>query len=211
MKIGIFGGTFDPVHMGHLRVAEEIRESFSLERIVFVPVLMPPHKRGCRITGADDRIHMLKAGIRGNRFFRMSEVEIRRGGVSYTIDTLKDFEKQFGEVYFLIGVDAFSEISTWHTYRELFRHAHFIVMTRPTRNQSSLLDMLPRDIRDEVKALDENTLEHASGKRIYLRGITQLDISSTKIKELLKDGRSVRYLVPGPVERYILQRRLYRT
>jgi nicotinate-nucleotide adenylyltransferase len=211
MKIGIFGGTFDPVHMGHLRVAEEVRESFSLERIVFVPVLMPPHKRDYRIAEADDRLHMLRAGTRGNRFFQTSETEIRRGGVSYTIDTLKGFEKRFGEVYFLIGIDAFSEIDTWHAYRELFRHAHFIVMTRPTRNQSSLLNLLPRDIRDEVRVLDENTLEHTSGKRIYLRGITQLDISSTKIKELLKNGRSVRYLVPGPVEKYIHQRGLYGT
>ena len=211
MKIGIFGGTFDPVHTGHLRVAEEVRESFSLERIVFVPVLMPPHKRDYRIAEADDRLHMLRAGTRGNRFFQTSETEIRRGGVSYTIDTLKGFEKRFGEVYFLIGIDAFSEIDTWHAYRELFRHAHFIVMTRPTRNQSSLLNLLPRDIQDEVRALDENILEHTSGKRIYLRGITQLDISSTKIKELLKNGRSVRYLVPGPVERYIHQRGLYGT
>lgn len=211
MKIGIFGGTFDPVHMGHLRVAEEIRESFSLERIVFVPVFMPPHKKDCRIVEAGDRLHMLKAGTRGNRFFQTSEIEIRRGGVSYTIDTLKGFEKRFREVYFLIGIDAFSEIHTWHAYRELFCHTHFIVMTRPARKQSSLLNILPHGIQDEVRVLDESTLEHTSGKRIYLREITQLDISSTKIKELLKNGRSVRYLVPGSVERYIYQRGLYKT
>jgi nicotinate-nucleotide adenylyltransferase len=211
MKVGIFGGTFDPVHMGHLRVAEEIRESFSLERIVFVPVLMPPHKRECRITGAGDRLHMLKAGMRGNRFFQASEVEIQRGGVSYTIDTLKFFEERFGEVYFLIGIDAFSEIHTWHAYRELFRHTHFIVMMRPARKRSSLMNTLPHDIQKEVRVIEENILEHRSGKRIYLHEITQLDISSTKIKELLRSGRSVRYLVPGPVERYINQRGLYRT
>ncbi|HNT67534.1 MAG TPA: nicotinate-nucleotide adenylyltransferase [Syntrophorhabdaceae bacterium] len=210
MKIGIFGGTFDPVHIGHLRVAEEIREAFSLERIVFVPVFVPPHKRNCRITGADDRLHMLKAGTRGNRFFRTSEIEIQRGGISYTLDTLKVFEKRFGEVYFLIGIDAFSDIHTWHAYRELFSHAHFIVMTRPAHTQPPLFDVLPDDVRGEVKALDEATLEHASGRRIYLHEITQLDISSTKIKKLLKSGRSVRYLVPGSVERYIHQRRLYR-
>jgi nicotinate-nucleotide adenylyltransferase len=211
MKIGIFGGTFDPVHMGHLRVAEEIRELFFLERIFFVPVFMPPHKRDYRIAEAEDRLHMLKAGTRGNRFFQTSEIEIRRGGVSYTIDTLKSFEKRFKEVYFLIGIDAFSEINTWHAYRELFHHTHFIVMTRPARKQPSLLNALPHDMKDEVRALDESTLEHPSGKRIYLHEITQLDISSTKIKELLKNGRSVRYLVPGSVERYIYQRGLYRT
>lgn len=209
MKIGIFGGTFDPVHIGHLRVAEEIREAFSLERIVFVPVFMPPHKRNCSIAEAGDRLHMLKAGIRGNRFFQTSGIEIQRGGVTYTIDTLKVFEKRFKEVYFLIGIDAFSEIHTWRAYRELFSHTHFIVMTRPAHKQSVLINILPHDVRDEVKVLNDSTVEHSSGRRIYLYEITQLDVSSTKIKELLKSGRSVRYLVPGSVERYIYQRGLY--
>ncbi len=211
MKIGIFGGTFDPVHMGHLRVAEEVREFFSLERIVFIPVFIPPHKRGHRITDAGDRLEMLKAGTRGNRFFQTSEIEIQRKGVSYTIDTLRAFEKRSRETYFLIGIDAFSEIHTWHEYGKLFYHSHFIVMTRPARKQSSLPNILPHDMRKEVRVIDENILEHQSGNRIYLHEITQLDISSTKIKQLLQNGRSVRYLVPGPVERYINQRGLYRT
>jgi len=171
---------------------------------------VPPHNRYCRISGADERLYMLKAGTRGNWFFRTSEIEIQRGGISYTLDTLKVFEKRFGEVYFLIGIDAFSDIHTWHAYRELFSHANFIVMTRPAHTQSPLFDVLPDDVRGEVKVLDEATLEHASGRRIYLHEITQLDISSTKIKKLLKSGRSVRYLVPGSVERYIYQKRLYR-
>src|SRR5512145_1392779 len=150
MAIGIFGGTFDPVHMGHLRVAEEIREIFSLERIYFVPGGMPPHKRRRKITNAEERLHMLKAATKGNRFFRVSEIEMKRSGPSYTIDTLRVFEKRFSDLYFLIGIDAFSEINTWHLYRELFHHANFIVMTRPSGTKESIPKMLPEDVKKDI-------------------------------------------------------------
>jgi nicotinate-nucleotide adenylyltransferase len=211
MAIGLFGGTFDPIHMGHLRIAEEIREDFSLERIYFIPDGIPPHKRGHAITGTDERLHMIKAAIRGNRFFRVSEIEARRSGPSYTIDTLKHFGKRFEELYFLIGIDAFSEIETWHLYKELFYHTHFIVMTRPTANRRTLPGMIPRDVKKDVEKVSETVCGHISGKKIYLHDITQIDISSTKVKELLKKHRSIRYLVPASVEKIITERGLYRT
>jgi len=209
MAVGIFGGTFDPIHIGHLRVAEEIREEFSLERIYFVPGGVPPHKRGRVVTDADERLRMVRAAIRGNRFFRVSGMEVRRDGFSYTIDTLRQFEKRFDELYFLIGVDAFSEINTWHCYRELFYYTNFIVMTRPTGKRATVSQMLPRDVSQDVKKIDDITFEHASGRKIYVKDITKIDISSTKVKELLKRGRSIRYLVPGGVERIIREKGLY--
>jgi nicotinate-nucleotide adenylyltransferase len=209
MATGIFGGTFDPIHMGHLRVAEEIREIFSLERIYFVPGGIPPHKRRRKITAAEERARMVKAAVKGNRFFRVSEIEIKRSGPSYTIDTLKAFKKRFNELYFIIGIDAFSQINTWHLYQELFYHTNFIVMTRPSGKKQTILEMLPVDVRREIKKSTDTVCAHGSGRKIYLHDITQIDISSTKIKELLKKHRSIRYLVPASVENIIIERGLY--
>ena len=210
MAVGIFGGTFDPIHMGHLRVAEEIRELYSLEKVYFVPGGKPPHKRRQAIATAEERLRMLRSAIRGNAGFSASTIETGREGFSYTIDTLKRFEKRFDDLYFLIGIDAFSEVSTWHRYKELFSRTHFIVMTRPTQSRQPIEKMLPGDVRKEFKKIDETTHRHASGKTICLHDITQIDISSTKIKEYLKNGHSIRYLVPASVEKIIYDRGLYR-
>lgn len=209
MAIGIFGGTFDPIHMGHLRVAEEIREIFFLEKIYFVPGGIPPHKKRQGITDAEERLRMVKTAVKDNRFFRVSEVETKRTGPSYTIDTLKAFEKRFDDLHFIIGIDAFSQIDTWHQYRELFYHTNFIVMTRPSGKKQTIPEMLPGDIRKEIRKSNDAVWTHKSGKKIYLHDITQIDISSTKIKELLKKHRSIRYLVPASVERTIAERGLY--
>jgi nicotinate-nucleotide adenylyltransferase len=209
MAIGIFGGTFDPIHMGHLRVAEEIREIFSLERIYFVPGGIPPHKRKRGIAASEERLCMVKASVKGNSFFRVSEIETKRSGPSYTIDTLKDFEKRFDELYFLIGIDAFSQIDTWHLYQKLFYHTNFIVMTRPSGKKQTISKMLPGDVKKEIRKSNDTMWTHKSGKRIYLHDITQIDISSTKIKELLKKDQSIRYLVPASVEKIITERGLY--
>lgn len=210
MAIGIFGGTFDPIHMGHLRVAEEVREAFSLDKIFFVPGGMPPHKRQRKVAGPEERLRMLRSAVRGNRFFRVSEIEIKRTGPSYTIDTLKDFEKRFSDLYFLIGIDAFSEIDTWHLYRELFYHTNFIVMTRPFGAGRTITEILPGDVKKDFRKTNDSFYVHKSGKKIHLHDITQIDISSTKIKELLKKHRSIRYLVPASVEKIIGERGLYR-
>jgi nicotinate-nucleotide adenylyltransferase len=209
MATGIFGGTFDPIHMGHLRVAEEIREIFSLEKIYFVPGGIPPHKRSRKITVAEERLRMVKAALKGNRFFQASEIETKRSGPSYTIDTLKAFKKRFDELYFIIGIDAFSQIDTWHLYRELFYHTNFIVMTRPSSKKQTILEMLPADVRKEISKSNDVMCAHRSGRKIYLHDITQIDISSTKIKELLKKHRSIRYLVPASVEKIITERGVY--
>jgi nicotinate-nucleotide adenylyltransferase len=147
--------------------------------------------------------------VKGNRFFRVSEIETKRSGPSYTIDTLKDFEKRFDELYFLIGIDAFSQIDTWHLYQELFYHTNFIVMTRPSGKKQTISEMLPNDVKKEIRKSTDTMWTHKSGKRIYLHDITQIDISSTKIKELLKKDRSIRYLVPASVEKIITERGLY--
>jgi nicotinate-nucleotide adenylyltransferase len=206
MAIGLFGGSFDPVHLGHLRIAEEVREGFSLERIYFIPAWLQPLKRLTTPADAGDRLQMIERAIRGNDHFRVSRVEIRRRDVSYTIDTVRYFARRFDDIYFLVGIDAFADIAMWKSYRDLFSYANFVVMVRP----GSLAARLPETIREQTTAIDERTWEHASGKKIFLHRITQLDISSTRIRQLLQAGRSIKYLVPGAVEEYIKRRGLYR-
>ncbi len=211
MGVGIFGGTFDPVHMGHLRAAEEIREMYALDEVYFVPAYIPPHKRSREITDPAVRLRMLKAAVRGNRFLRASDIEMRSGGISYSINTIRLFERRFGQTCFIIGVDAFLEIDTWYSYGELFEHTDFIVMGRAINGRKRPDHLFPADIRKEISRMDENTFEHRSGKRIYFQPVTQLDISSTEIRRLAGGGRSIRYLVPGQVQRIIEERQLYRS
>jgi nicotinate-nucleotide adenylyltransferase len=210
MKVGVFGGTFDPVHIGHLRAAEEIREQYELDKVYFVPAYIPPHKMARRITDPTIRLRMLKAAIRGNRFLRASEVEIKSGGVSYSINTIKMFERRFGKIYFILGIDAFLEINTWFSYRDLFDHTDFIIMGRPTNEREVPKDLFPGDIGKEMSRLDGNTFVHRSGKRVHLQPVTQLDISSTDIRKSVRKGRSIKYLVPGRVERIIDETELYK-
>lgn len=210
MKIGLFGGTFDPVHIGHLRAAEEIRESFLLDRVYFIPAYIPPHKRRQGITDADIRLRMIKSAIRGNPYLRASEIELKREGVSYSIDTVRAFEKRFKTLYFIIGIDAFSEIDTWHDYREIFHHTNFIIMIRPSNGKTFIKDIFPEDLKVKMKKMGNFSFQHVSGNKIYLHRVTQLDISSTGIRENVKNGKTTRYIVPQTVEKIISEKGLYR-
>jgi nicotinate-nucleotide adenylyltransferase len=204
MAIGLFGGSFDPVHVGHLRIAEEVREEFSLQTVYFVPAWLQPLKRLTNTAGADDRVRMIETAIRDNDHFRVSRVEVQRRDVSYTIDTVRHFARKFDDMYFLVGLDAFSDIALWKGYRELFLYANFIVMVRPGSTAR-----LPESLKGQVGPIDETTWEHVSGKRVFLHHLTQLDISSTKIRQLVQGGRSIKYLVPRAVEQHIRRRGLY--
>jgi nicotinate-nucleotide adenylyltransferase len=210
MKIGIFGGTFDPVHIGHLRAAEEIREGFPLNRIYFVPANIPPNKRSKEITGVDVRIEMLKAAVRGNRYLSVSDVEAKRGGISYTIDTIRSYARDRDEPFFIIGMDAFLEIDTWYDYENLFYHTNFIVITRPFGTTTNGIDIFPSPAREAIRKKGEGEYEHRSGKKIYLKDVTAIGVSSTDIRRYVKDGRSIRYIVPESVKRIIIRRGLYR-
>jgi nicotinate-nucleotide adenylyltransferase len=209
MRVGLFGGTFDPVHNGHLRVAEEVREHFCLERLYFIPAFAQPLKQHVKVTAAADRLKMVKMAIRSNKFFHVSPVEIRRGGLSYSIETINSFAERYGEVYFLVGLDAFSEIDRWKNYRRIFEESHLVILVRPMRTKANYADLLPREVRPDVKNIGHNTYEHRLGKRIFFHPVTQLDISSTIIRQLAHRGASIKYLVPYGVERFIKQGGLY--
>jgi nicotinate-nucleotide adenylyltransferase len=214
MRIGLFGGTFDPIHWGHLRSAEEVREAFALDRILFVPTAKPPHKRSQTKTSARDRLAMVRLALASNPYFKVSTVEINRPGVSYSVDTLRHFahSKRVNDIYyFILGLDAFREIETWKDFEEVFSLSNFIVTSRPGTRNASLLSGVSIAVR-KLFCYDpiENTHRHRSGTTLHFLQLTDFAVSASDIRARVRDGKSIRYLVPDPVEKYIKQRRLYR-
>lgn len=214
MRIGIFGGTFDPIHWGHLRSAEEVLEAFALDRILFIPTSKPPHKRGQTTTPAQDRLAMVRLAVAKNRRFTVSTVEIRRPGVSYSIDTLRYFaERNNGRdsFFFILGLDAFREIGTWKDFEQLFPLCSFIVTSRPGSRNSNPF----RGTSVAVKGLfcydsRDNIYRHRSGTSLQFLKLTDFAVSASDIRARVRHGKSIRYLVPSAVEAYIKRRGLYR-
>ena len=188
MKIGILGGTFNPIHIGHLILAEEVREKLKLDKIIFVPTYLPPHKDNSDIASAGARLAMVKLAIKGNRYFVVSDIEIKRDGRSYTIDTLKEFKKMSpqDELYFIIGSDLLKYLDEWKDLDEIIQMVRFIVATRP----GYPLEKIPSHI-----------------STIPIRAV---DISGFEIRKAIKENKSFRYLVPETVLEYILRKKLYR-
>jgi nicotinate-nucleotide adenylyltransferase len=187
MKIGILGGTFNPIHIGHLILAEEAREKLSLDKIIFVPAYLPPHKDSADIAPAKQRLEMVKVAIRTNRKFSVSDIEIKRDGRSYTIDTLRAFKEIYprDELYFIIGSDLLKYLDEWKELKDIIAMVKFIAATRP----GYALEKIPSYI---------STLP-----------IRAVDVSGFEIREAIRQGKSFRYLVPEAVFRYICKKRLY--
>jgi nicotinate-nucleotide adenylyltransferase len=209
-RVGLFGGTFNPIHLGHLRGAEEIREAFSLQEVIFIPAALPPHKVTDKIIEAHHRLEMVKLAVQKNPSFSTSDVELKRSGKSYSIDTIRYFrERHPNSLFFILGRDAFVEIETWKEFQNIFSLCNLIVMTRPgfQKASSSLPAALIPDFRYDQGA---GAWIHSSGYMIFFKEINFLDISSTKIRELIEKGESVKYLVTPEVEAYIRGHRLYK-
>ncbi len=219
MDIGIFGGTFNPIHNGHLIVAEQIREWFKLTRIYFVPSAIPPHKEGTILEG-NHRLGMVKLATDSNPFFYSSSVEVDRGGSSYTIDTVREMKKEIGEehtFYFILGTDAFRDIHTWKDYPHLLQFCKFIVISRPRADLDSVREGLSSfltgpDLNLVIKRVREQEISQGINPQkadIFFIHVPQIDISSSDIREMIRKGRSIRYQVPDAVEQYIEQNGLY--
>lgn len=188
MRIGILGGTFNPIHIGHLILAEEVREKLRLDKVLFVPTYIPPHKQNSNVAAAVERLCMVKAAIKGNRDFSASDIEIKRKGRSYTIDTVKAFNKKFqgDELYFITGSDLLKYLDEWRDFRELLKLVKFVVATRP----GYPLEKIPSYVQ-----------------RV---GIRAVDVSAFEIRERIKKSKSFRYLVPEAVFEYINKKKLYK-
>jgi nicotinate-nucleotide adenylyltransferase len=211
-RIGLFGGTFNPIHLGHLRGAEDIRESFGLERVIFIPAAIPPHKAIENVIEPRSRLEMVEMSTVANPAFSVSDAELERPGKSYSIDTVRYFRERHPDsvFYFILGKDAFEEIETWKDYRNLFSFCSFIVMVRPGFEKGSPFSQLPESLLSCFRYDPEaSSWVHESGHAVHFREITFLDISSTKIRELIGKGKSVKYLVSSEVEAYIRTHGLY--
>lgn len=197
-RIGVFGGTFDPIHVGHLLLASELHHALELERVLFMPASRPPHKTDQEISDDCHRFAMVRLAVAEDPRFAVSQVELERDGPSFTADTLEALERQLTDVtlVFLMGEDSLRDLPTWHEPERILAHATLGVAARPDVDVdlSSITDVLP-----------------SARGRIELVPTPEIAISSSDIRARIKDGRPISYHVPPAVERYIQQHRLYRT
>ena len=195
MRIALFGGTFDPVHYGHLRLAEEAREAAGLERVLFVPAHMSPFRQQEPLSESHHRLLMTRLAVADNPAFEASDIEIQRGGVSYTVDTVMTLRAQYpdAELHLILGVDALQGFRGWYRAETIAHECILLVGVRPHYDLRAALEHLPDAIRERVQPVP----------------MTLLDISASDLRQRVRTGRSIRYLTPPNVIEYIQQHRLY--
>lgn len=213
-RIGLFGGTFDPIHDGHLHAAEFVRKTFRLRPVLLVPSCTPPHKRRGAAAPARDRLKMVELALEGRSGFIASSVEVDAGGVSYAVDTLKQVSRLHpgSRIHYIIGVDAFLEIDTWKNYDQLLDGYSFIIISRPGYPLTEVRSSLEEKYRErmiEFTGMPETEDAFRGGASLFLLRFDALDISSSHIRECLRRGKSIHGLVPAPVEAYIREQKLY--
>lgn len=198
-KIGIMGGTFDPIHYGHLVTAETARTNFKLDKVIFTPAGRPPHKKDYAVTPPEDRYLMTMLAVNDNPFFEISRIEIDRPGPTYTVDTLEQFYNELGsdvKLFFISGADAVFDILTWKDVDKVLSYCTFIAATRP----GYPIDQLHQKLIQ---------IKEMYGYEVIPMKVTSLDISSTEIRRRMKEGLSIKYLLPDSVETYIKKSGLY--
>lgn len=215
-RIGIFGGTFNPIHLGHLHAAEEVLEALGLERMLFVPSGEPPHKSasaGDPIAPAAQRLAWVRAAIADNPRFDVESLEVERAGTSYSVETLRTLGGRIAPdlPVFVIGIDAFAEVGTWREPEALFTLANFAVITRPGQPARATSHWLPERVQSEFElARDGGSARHRrAGTWVRRLEISALEISASDIRTRLRCGRSVRYLLPQPILEAVLRSRVY--
>jgi nicotinate-nucleotide adenylyltransferase len=208
--IGMFGGTFDPVHYGHLRTALELQVMLGLEEIRFVPCADPPH-RGAPIATADARVRMLEAAIAGQSGFVVDTRELGRSGPSYSIDTLESLRKDFPDasLCMIVGMDAFLGLPTWHAWRRLLDLAHIVAAHRPGWNVPIKGDL--RALISEHRTRSRDDLKRSTRGRVHIEEVTQLEVSSTHLRATIAAGIEAQYLMPDSVWNIIVQTGCYAT
>ena len=198
MKIGIIGGTFDPIHNGHLIIGENIRDSLDLDEVIFIPAGQPPHKNGSYFQSAQDRLNMVSLTIESNPKFSLSDMEIKSKDTSYTFSTLKKLKEENKETdyYFIIGADSLFNLDDWYRFKDLSKLTNFALRSRLGHSKDEIMDRI-RFLQDEYAC-----------NIIYLEG-PLIEISSSEIRNRIRLNKSIKYLVPDPVKEYIEKHNLY--
>jgi nicotinate-nucleotide adenylyltransferase len=209
--VGLLGGTFNPIHNGHLRMAQELAEALSFDEVRFIPSANPPHKTAPEVS-ATHRSSMVQLAIADNPLFKLDTRELTRAGASYTIDTLISLQEELGgttALCLVMGSDAFTHLNTWHRWQALIDYCHIILVQRPNNtSQPKLAEELSVLLHDHYTE-NINDLSSKSAGCIHMQKITALDISATNIREQLKASHSPRYLMPDNVIEYIKRNQLY--
>ncbi len=211
-RIGILGGTFNPVHNGHLRAAETVLEKFFLDKILFIPSFIPPHKKNNHTLSPRHRFNMVRLAVAGRSDFVPSRIEIDAREKSYSIITLNKIKKlnPDSRIFFILGIDAFLEIDTWKDYTDLIESCSFIVMSRPGFNLKDARNVIEGkyvkrmiEIRSPIKEEDMECYD------FFLLHMESLDIASSDIRKRIRNGESIQGMVPNEVEKYIKEKKLY--
>src|SRR5271156_2074489 len=212
MRVGLFGGSFNPIHLGHLRAAEEVREALQLDLVYFIPAASPPHKAEGDLAPAEHRLAMVRAATKGNRYFMVSDVEIRRAGRSYTIDTVRHFLATLrgpSVLFLMMGSDAFAELDTWKDCDELVRLSSVVVHTREAVGDTAPPRISLAALRRFGYSRKDDHYVRPNGQTLAFVATTIFPVSATLIREKLQHRRSVRYLMPSDVVDYIQRHGLY--
>ncbi len=192
MKLGLMGGTFNPIHIGHLKIASKVLDIFDLKKVIFIPSGNPPHKNRGEIIDASHRLKMIKLAVSNYKRFEVSDIEIKRKGESYTLDTIRQIKETYGgetDIYFIAGTDSALDLPNWKDPLKILSLSHFVAVERPGFS---------------LKRIDEKYR-----KRIITVGGISIDMSSSDIRKRIKEGRPIKSLIPKDVEEYIRENRLY--
>jgi nicotinate-nucleotide adenylyltransferase len=220
-RIGLFGGTFNPIHNGHLWAATSVREGFGLDSVILIPAAIPPHKRSKEVAPAMDRLEMIRLSVTGGKHLAVSDVELARSGPSYSIDTVRHFRARSAaenQLFFIVGLDAFLEIDTWKYFEDLFMLIPMIVLDRPASLRKPddsfsriIHDFLQRRISgDYTPSGDGLSFSHPDQQTIHLFPGEMMDISSSLIRQQIGRGETASDTMPPPVMDYIRRKGLYR-
>lgn len=219
LRIGLFGGTFNPIHCGHLQAAEDVRRHLELDEVCFIPSSLPPHKGIGHLAAAQDRLEMVRLALEDRKGLKACDLELEREGPSYSIDTVRIIRKRLDashRLYFIMGLDAFLEIHTWKAFQQLFEASALAVMSRPGAGQwtdetvkETLIYVQQQIASDYALNSDRSMLIHPTKQSVYLVPVTPVDISSSRIRTRLRKGEAIDRWVAPPVARYIQQKGIY--
>lgn len=199
-RIGVMGGTFDPIHMAHLMIAEEAMDAYELDKVLFIPTAIPPHKLGKHITSAKHRLAMVQMATCTNPRFFVSTMELERKGPSYSWLTIQELKAKYGgntDLYFITGSDMINDLYSWYHTKDLVENCHFIGTTRP-------------EVPFDLAKLEEVVGAELVAEKIHELVVPRLELSSTDIRKRVSEGKTIRYLVPDIVEAYIAKEGLYK-
>jgi len=215
MKIGLFGGTFNPFHKGHLGIIQHVKNAYELDKIFLIPSATPPHKTDINLAPANDRYEMVKESLTGHEHFLVSDKELMRKGPSFTIDTINEFKKEYGQetkFFLLMGSDAFLDITTWKQKDQIFTATQIVIMLRGHwPDYTPIISFIDENIsKGYIFNSQDNIFSHEKRQKILICKVPKIDISSTIVRERVKNKKSIKDLVPASVEKIIRTKELYK-